>query len=155
MGSVSFAIRRNSFFTFLKVGNTNGSAAVGVLYAILRGASNGIGVNKCSLSGRGGGVGRLVKVIFRNSMLSGRLAIGRGLRSETSCCKLGGGRVTGEVRDLARAFGLSRVLGEGCNALDNNRHEQISVTETLVGQPGLLFLSRPAAKLSPGAELRI
>lgn len=152
ISSVDFSIRRNRLFNFLNIGNTKGSAMVGVLYALCGGSNKDIHILKGRIKGSSRGVQRSVKVIRRRGSLSRLLAIGRGLRVHKKLCNRAGRGLEGGFSGIIGLLKLGSFLGEPCKGLSKNRGHETRVTTTLVRRPGVLFLSRPAAKLSPTAE---
>ncbi len=150
--SLDFRIHRNRLFTFLNMGNTNGSAAVGVVYNRLSGSDNDIIVSRGSLSGDLRLVGDRLNMMFRGSILSVTLAICSGLRDHTTLCNVVKSRFGTHLTRLTGLLSFRGLLGQAMKGLSNNRQEEVSITETLLPGPGVLMLSRPAANLSPRAH---
>lgn len=155
ISNVSFGIRRNRFTVMINTSNTNGAAILGVLNKVSDYSRNRVVINKGSVDGFGSGrlvrcEQRSVNFIFRFCGLIRGLATGRGIRLTTRV-------YVGPLSDRAtlRDINLLRETGGFPTRLSNNRRREISVTETLTGEPGLLLYSRPANTLSCGANERV
>lgn len=148
MSGLSLGVGRNRVCNLLKIGNTKGAAAVGVLAALVVPASNRTRLLNRDVGASETTMGRVVKVSPRRDTTTVGLATERGLRLVTRICNFSGGTTGTGTDRLVRHFSVRRFRGHGTGGLSNNRIEELDVTVTLVSRPGVLFLSRPALKLS-------
>lgn len=152
ISGASFRIRRKRVFKLLKPGNTNGSAAFGVLYKLLPTDDNRLSITKMGLQATQTTTQTGIKCITRGFSLCNVLAIQRGLRFFNNTCKLPQRGVEREVGRILSRFNLDNTRSEVTNSLPNKCGRHLSVTTTLLRRPGVLFLSRPADNVSPPTQ---
>lgn len=154
ISSVDFAIRANRILKFLKPGNTNGSAAVGVVANCLSSADNAIAVSKYRVLSSPVRTGSGVNCLPRVPPLCVSVAIGGCLRFVFSLGGIGlpGGRRVSRIVHLA---GVARRTSEVVGRLSGNCHRHMNLTRTLLNGPPMVVLSRPAMNLSPGRVVRV
>ncbi len=139
---------------FLNPGNTNGSAAVGVLANCLSTASNRMAINKRGVLRRPTRTGTYVNCLSRRPPICPSVAIQRCLGF---VCSLGEYMLPHRGR-LTRVYGIvgvRRICGHLVGGLSGNCGRHMNVTRTLVNGPPMLVLSRPAMNLSPGRVVRV
>lgn len=153
---VSIRVGRNRFICMMKPDNTNGSAFVGVVCQRRGPSDKAVAVSKMGLTALGGTgmplVQHGVNIIFRSFGLLRALAICRGITFTLRIVRRRPGGVGGRI---VRALSLMN-LGRGTEVLparlSNKRRRHISVTESVMGSPGIIVTSRPAKGLSPSAS---
>ncbi len=155
ISDLDLGIGGNRLFKLLNIGNTNGAAAVGVLYKLSRVSDNSTFLVKGDVLASRGTIGGVVTMSPRRATMTPGLAIFRGLRLVYNMRNVRGDRDGRGVRELVRLLGLGRMGGGHTNGLSNNFTEQLDVTLTLMDRPRVLFLSRPATVLSMVTEDRL
>ncbi len=154
MGGVDFGTGSNRVLNFLKPGNTNGSAAVGVVANCLSSASNRTVVGNVSVLRSPVGTGGRVNCLPRLPPLCLSVAMERCL---CFVCSLGNYALPQGARlgRVYRLIGVSGIFSEVVGGLSGNCHRHMNLTRTLINGPGILILSRPAMNLSPGRVVRV
>lgn len=143
-------------FKLLKRGKTKGAALVEILAAILAPADNAMDVSKVLCYRKGcPGVRHRVNCLPRRVSLCPNLAIRRYLRCVKSLTNMPGRSYQGHVRCCLRGADLARRQGGGVERLSNKVGQEINLMRTLLGRPGFLVISRPAAKLSPRRQVHV
>lgn len=137
----------------LKTGNTNGAALVHVLYTILRSASKRMLLSKGRMASVKTSCQGILNCLPRSFKCCPGCATIRFLVCVTTLGKVPGGITGGHIARLLRIISLDRITGGGMGAFSNNVGREMKVTRTLLGGPGVLVLSRPATKLSPGRHI--
>ncbi len=152
--SISFDVGGNRVINFLKPGNTNGSAVVGVLANCLSLARNGISVSNFSVVRCPRRTGGHVNCLPRVPPLCVSVGISRCLKFVFS---LGGIGFPGTTRvgRIVGLIGVSGMTNHLVGGLSGNCHREMNFTNTLVNGPSMLVLSRPAINLSPGRVVRV
>lgn len=160
LGSIGFSVRRKRCITVVKPSNSKGAALVGVVKYLSGRARKAFFLSKISVGtySRGrvssvqlGGV----KFIFRDfRLLPGRDTL-TGIRVPLGCTEMPGGREERHTLGTLSEINLTSEISFGPGRLSKNRVREITVTETVIGGPGLLLTSRPANTLSDGSNTRI
>lgn len=144
---ISFTIGPNRLFKLVNPSKTKGDALFHVLAALLLTSRNATAMNKTSIIGSCGRVHQGMNCVPNEFSLCRSLAIRRGLGFFTAIFRAAvrrGCSLIGSVCRRVRPFGghhtktLSKKVGRG-----------LTLDYTLVRGPSVLFLSRPAAKISP------
>lgn len=150
---MSFSLRYKRILEVRNSSNSKGAAILEVTNLLAIPSHNNMRIYKRGTAARGSH-GQLhttyVKVIFRSTGLFNRLAILRGLLITSRKGK-------GDTRylRLLSQFKVQQLTGIGTNEVSNNRLRHTKVYHTLVGEPQLLLLSRPATSLSSTTTSRI
>lgn len=155
--SVSFAVGGNRGVTFIKRDNSKGAALSGLLLRLCRTRSNGVlvgsgGVRSVRVRALESGVTCVPRraFLFDNSVFRG-LALKLSSTAVSSVVRTSGGtrtrRFVGGLPLECRA-----ELRRGKTGLSNNRERELTVTETVLGGPSVLVLSRTADGLSTVAR---
>lgn len=152
--SISFSIRGNSVANVVNPGNTNGSAAFGVVYNCCPPARNGVFCGNRSVAGGGtcrcAGVG--VTHAFRVVGPLGGLDILSGIATTTCFNRTNTGdrgrtgRHTVRILRFANLCRGHRIVSGSVNAPSRGH---LRVTHTLTAGPRILFLSRGVTNLGP------
>lgn len=160
LGSIDLRVPRKRFIKVVKRANSKGSALVRRLGNLVGTASKGLlcrkrGVcrSKCSV----GGLHARMKLIFRCPRCRlFRISILDSIYFKPGGRKLSGRRYRGRTERTLRLMKFPRgCCGRSPFRLSKNRGHHITVTKVLTVRPGMLILSRPATKLSPGKQSRV
>lgn len=153
LGSIYLRVPAN-VFKLLNPGKTNGSALVHVLITLVRPASNRIGVYKCSLVQRHGRVQKMLKCLPRSFHFFTGCGACRFLSCTTHLSNVGYGSLQGgTISRVLRGIKLFSMHSQCTGGLSKNVGHHLKVTRTLVRRPGIVVMSRPAAKLSPRRQV--
>lgn len=147
LGDTAFSMGPNRLFNVVNPSKTNGDALFQVLAALLLTSDKATAIGKLSIIGSCGRVQRRIKCVPKHFSLCRSLAIRRGLSFFTAIFRAAvhrGCSLIGSVCRRVRPFHghetktLSKKVGRG-----------LTLDYTLVRGPRVLFLSRPAANISP------
>lgn len=159
LGGIGVGVRSKRFIFIINTSNTNGDAFLGLVVRRRGPADNAIVINSCSSSAVGGGripcCEEAVNVIFRSFHLVPGVDICSGITFTVHIVNTGRGSVEGHIPCVLRLINLSRGTHSVPGRLSNNRRRHISLTETLMGGPGLVVTSRPANGISPRVDRRV
>lgn len=150
--SLDLTLRPKRVCNLLKPGKTKGAAAVGVVYKLLGTSTNTICIDKGPTGDR---AGTRVNVIPRDGLLCNDLAYQSGLTFLKQLCNLSQRSYHRQLQIYLRSIGLLTRRRAPIRQLDNKVRQQLDLTTTVVRQPQLIVLSRPAAKLSVRTHRRI
>lgn len=152
LGSMYFRIGPKRVFKLVKPSNTKGAALFHVLAALILTSRKGTRIYKRSIIGGCGRVHQRTKCVPKHFSLCRSLSMRRGLAFFTALFGAAvqrGCTLMGSVCRRVRPFGRQHTKG-----LSNNVGRGLTLDYTLVREPSVLFLSRPAANISPMSEGR-
>lgn len=155
LGKVAFRIVPKRFLNVVKDDNSNGSALLGYVTAIVRPANKDVRIRNSAL--RSVGKGTLtrchkggINCLFRGFRLLSGLANERGVLLPASLRKMSRTRDERQLGRLTICLRVASILSGFPSGVSNNRHRHITTTETLVLRPRVVLTSRPANTLSSG-----
>lgn len=147
LGRISLIMRRKRVFKLVNPSNTNGDALFHVLAALLLTSGNSTAIKKLGIIRSCRLVHAGIKCVPNHFSLCRSLSMRRGLRFFTAMFRAAvrrGCTLVGSVCRRVRPFG-----GQETKTLSKNVGRGLTLDYTLVRGPSVLFLSRPAAKISP------
>lgn len=152
--SVGVRLRGNGFCALLNPSNYKGAAVLHLVTKFTSTARNIVGVGNRAMgsvpTGQHG-----IGAIFRSCTLFPRVGMFSGVTFKLAVGGVPGSRV---VRGIGRTLGVIRLRncrGHRVDRVSNNRRRQITVTETVIGRPSILLLSRPLSTLSLGLHASV
>lgn len=152
--NVGLSVRRGRFLALLKPDNYKGAAALEVVTNFRRPDNKRMLFGKVRVSGLPP-CGERVGAMFRGCTLFPRLGIVSGVNFNLGLGGMSGSIVRRGMGEVLGVMKLRNFRGESIALLSNKRRRQITVTETLIGRPGILLLSRPLNTLSTGVHGRV
>lgn len=150
--SLSLRVNSNRLFKLVNPSKTKGAALFHVLAALLLTSDNATSIYNLSIIGSLGRVHQQMKCVPNHFSLCRSLAMRRGLGFFTAIFGAAvrrGCSLMQSVCERVRPFGRQQTKG-----LSNNVGRGLTLDYTLVRHPSILFLSRPAAKISPISHSR-
>ncbi len=153
LGNVSLRVKGNRMIDVMKPDKTKGAALLRVVKALSGPSDKDVIVSNTSIGRFDGGNlssfhGQHVNFMFRFRRLLPRFATLRGIVVPTCVKRTSAGRTKRQTGRLLSFVKLSRHCRRGPGRLSNKRGRQITITHTLVGQPTMIFTSRPSNDLS-------
>lgn len=145
--NISLSITPNRLFNVVKPSNTNGASLFHVLAALLLTSKNSTSIYNLSIIGSCGTVHEQIKCVPKHFSLCPSLAIRRGLGFFTAIFRAAVRRGCSLIHSVCQR--VRPFHGHHTKTLSNNVGRGLTLDYTLVRGPSILFLSRPAANISP------
>ncbi len=146
---ISFSVEEGEFFAFLGVNGAGKSTAISVICGKEARTSGTVLVNGREVREWGRELGRLVGVVFQDSVLDRALTVEDNLRSRGALYGIGGTALTARIGELSALFGLGDILHRPFGKLSGGQRRRADIARALIHRPRLLILDEPTTGLDP------
>ena len=146
---LSFRVRSGELFAFLGVNGAGKSTTIHMMCGRLRADGGCIRIGGLDVSERGNEVGRMLGVVFQNSVLDGALTVRDNLESRAALYGIFGGDFRARLKELSELLGFEDLLDRTVGKLSGGQRRRIDVARALLHSPKILILDEPTTGLDP------
>lgn len=155
VNDISFQVKKGELFAFLGVNGAGKSTTISILCGQRRGDGGDVQIQGKDLNRMGKQVGKMLGVVFQDSVLDKPLTVRENLQSRAALYGITGKAFEDRLQELVEILDFAEYLNRPVGKLSGGQRRRIDIARALLHRPEILILDEPTTGLDPQTRLRI
>lgn len=155
VNDLSFQVKKGELFAFLGVNGAGKSTTISIICGQLAKDSGTVEVQGTNLEKLGKKIGRIIGVVFQDSVLDKPLTVKENLESRAALYGITGKALEERLQELVEILDFGEYLNRPVGKLSGGQRRRIDIARALLHRPEILILDEPTTGLDPQTRLLI
>lgn len=155
VNDLSFRVKKGELFAFLGVNGAGKSTTISMICGQLQKDSGSIMIQGIEEEKAGKKIGKLLGVVFQDSVLDKPLTVKENLESRAALYGITGKAFDERLRELVEILDFGDYLNRAVGKLSGGQRRRIDIARALLHRPEVLILDEPTTGLDPQTRLLI
>lgn len=155
VNDLSFQVKKGELFAFLGVNGAGKSTTISIICGQLAKDSGTVEVQGTNLEKLGKKIGRIIGVVFQDSVLDKPLTVKENLESRAALYGITGTAFEERLQELVEILDFGEYLNRPVGKLSGGQRRRIDIARALLHRPEILILDEPTTGLDPQTRLLI
>lgn len=155
VNDLSFRVKTGELFAFLGVNGAGKSTTISMICGQLPKDSGSIQIQSMDAEKAGKKIGRVIGVVFQDSVLDKPLTVKENLKSRAALYGITGKAFENRLQELVEILDFADYLNRSVGKLSGGQRRRIDIARALIHRPEILILDEPTTGLDPQTRLLI
>lgn len=155
VNDLSFRVKKGELFAFLGVNGAGKSTTISMICGQLQKDSGSIMIQGIEEEKAGKKIGKLLGVVFQDSVLDKPLTVKENLKSRAALYGITGKAFDERLEELVEILDFGDYLNRAVGKLSGGQRRRIDIARALLHRPEVLILDEPTTGLDPQTRLLI
>ncbi len=155
VNDISFQVKKGELFAFLGVNGAGKSTTISIICRQLHKDRGTVQIQGSDLEKMGKKVGKMLGVVFQDSVLDKPLTVKENLKSRAALYGITGKVFEDRLQELVEILDFGDYLNRPVGKLSGGQKRRIDIARALLHRPQILILDEPTTGLDPQTRLLI
>ena len=155
VNDISFQVKKGELFAFLGVNGAGKSTTISIICGQLHKDRGTVQIQGSDLEKMGKKVGKMLGVVFQDSVLDKPLTVKEHLKSRAALYGITGKVFEDRLQELVEILDFGDYLNRPVGKLSGGQRRRIDIARALLHRPQILILDEPTTGLDPQTRLLI
>lgn len=147
--SISFNVKKGSFFAFLGENGAGKSTTINILCTVLEKTSGKVYICGADLDKEKDLIKKSIGIVFQGSVLDKELTVLENLKCRAALYGYTKEKIKERIDAISESLNLDEILNRRYDSLSGGQRRRVDIARALINEPKILFLDEPTTGLDP------